>query len=1085
MIYDNYQNKIKRLSVYLSKIVKLLPLIIAVFAAIVVISVTLTATKGLMMGKFTCESEAVYGNMPDPKAKAFISKISYEYRSADGGEWTEEMPRVPGEYKIRAVSKTAFGKNRYSEEKSFTLLPKKINVSIANKEIVYGDRVTYSARLAFNDRIDCQSFIAEELPREELTYDSKSVPLRITPNASEIKIFDSNGNDVTGSYVIETSSADVSVLKRPITITVDDAEHVYDGKKFNYDVYELKEGSLKDGDSIVAVFNTYMTNVGSTQNTPKLTLINREGADVTRYYDITENFGSITVTKRLLIINTESATVEYNGDFQKFDSREIDASTPLPKGHGLKILSESNSFKDVGEYENLLSVRVIHQYGYDVTDNYVIMINPGTVKITPKKITLYTGSETFEYDGDPHSCPGIKRSEPKLPSGQYFGTVTSPDITNVGKITNNVKVSIIEGWSSQDVTSNYDIEYVYGTLEVTPRNITVTTKSKTFLYDGKIHQCEEFTIDRPIERHIARLKTNAPGVRFVKDGKVENAFEVIIGVDVYYVSEDKTRFKDLTSNYNIKYVYGNISVKVRPVTIKTASETWIYDGEMHSSPNYFIESYNGLAEGERISADWIALTDVGKSENIPQNFDIVGWTDDSESGEKYILTDNYDITWIYGIINVKYRPVTLRILDEQKVYDGMPLYPNTVVVDESSEYDIVKGHRLDCSPSGSQTNAGESESGISLIKITNRYNKSVLNNYAIKYIKGKLTVKEREITVVIGSAEKYYDRTPLTHSSYELSQDSPYQLVDGHKLYVDVVGSLTEIGECENIINEENTVISDTEKNNVTKNYLINYVKGTLKVKPYAIIYVTSVSDMKIYDGTPLKNPNYELLITDSEKMSEIGHVLTVDVFGSITDPGTTENSMTVSVIDDKGTDVSEFYVVMATEGTLEVKPVPKPDEDEGEGDESEGSAVAKIKTGKNGYIYLRMNSYGSYNGKGFNFAPTYAKLLPGGYSYNYLTTFALMKSGASFDTAELKDSSLYMLPYYAGLEGSYEIPRSDTDYIANIAEYSLIYYQITAQNGGYDHLKGNLGELEALKKNTGASFIPRIFLLMRKPKII
>ena len=60
MLYENYQKKIQKIATILSKVVKHLAIIIAVVSAILVISVTLLATKGLT-GAVKCESTVVYG----------------------------------------------------------------------------------------------------------------------------------------------------------------------------------------------------------------------------------------------------------------------------------------------------------------------------------------------------------------------------------------------------------------------------------------------------------------------------------------------------------------------------------------------------------------------------------------------------------------------------------------------------------------------------------------------------------------------------------------------------------------------------------------------------------------------------------------------------------------------------------------------------------------------------------------------------------------------------------------------------------------------------------------------------------------
>jgi hypothetical protein len=90
-----------------------------------------------------------------------------------------------------------------------------------------------------------------------------------------------------------------------------------------------------------------------------------------------------------------------------------------------------------------------------------------------------------------------------------------------------------------------------------------------------------------------------------------------------------------------------------------------------------------------------------------------------------------------------------------------------------------------------------------------------------------LTITKREITVTTGSANKPYDGEELTNSTYYISIG---MLGEGHTLHLDVLGTITEVGEVENTIDGESLSITDAYGNDVTYNYDVEIVLGTLKI---------------------------------------------------------------------------------------------------------------------------------------------------------------------------------------------------------------------------------------------------------------
>ena len=137
MRYENYRNKVLRVSEFLAKVVKHLALILAITGSIAAVVTLLLATIGLP-GGVACEKEVFYGDAYGWEAKAFLSDARVEYAPQDADGWTTEQPYLPGTYRVRAVGTSAFGEDRYGKESTFEILPCPLQVGIAETSLLFG-----------------------------------------------------------------------------------------------------------------------------------------------------------------------------------------------------------------------------------------------------------------------------------------------------------------------------------------------------------------------------------------------------------------------------------------------------------------------------------------------------------------------------------------------------------------------------------------------------------------------------------------------------------------------------------------------------------------------------------------------------------------------------------------------------------------------------------------------------------------------------------------------------------------------------------------------------------------------------------
>ena len=147
MQYDNYELKIKKVEKFFKAVFRNLPKIIACFAVVTVAVIALLATRGTITAQAEgYTAEIVYGDDLEYTAKAFLSKVEYEYSKQGSDDWSSEFPTQVGIYQVRAKAKATFG-YRYGNVETFAIQAKPIDVEIASKTVVYGDSPEVSAKL--------------------------------------------------------------------------------------------------------------------------------------------------------------------------------------------------------------------------------------------------------------------------------------------------------------------------------------------------------------------------------------------------------------------------------------------------------------------------------------------------------------------------------------------------------------------------------------------------------------------------------------------------------------------------------------------------------------------------------------------------------------------------------------------------------------------------------------------------------------------------------------------------------------------------------------------------------------------------
>lgn len=516
----------------------------------------------------------------------------------------------------------------------FTMVPRLLNISIHSAAYTYGE----SAMDAVKENTQIQGLApGDRIAEIEYTLIESEMG-NFTASVATLHIVNATGKDVAGYYAITTTGGDFSMLPRSITIGASDAEKVYDGNEWDKAAAELISGSLADGDILNIAFSTIPADAGIYELMPVYTIVNGQDEDVTAFYQITVRCGTLTVHRRTITVIADSAEKIYDGT-PLTGGWQITAGTAAPGQHIQVAVTGSQT--EAGISANTATCSVFDAYGNDVSANYTITLQMGTLQVSKRPLSVITDSAEKVYDGKLLIAPGWHVTGGETARNQTLsGTVTGSQKA-AGKSENTIVMSVVDV-AGNDVTANYEFTIEAGTLTVIPIVLKFETDSAEKVYDG--HNLEargcRLVEGSVLANHQLIFWTSK---QRLYAGSSENTLSVsILDENGNHVEKE---------GYEIEVNTGTLTVKTRPITFLSGSAEKLYDGKPLTCEKYTItEGTLALARGDavRVINFTGSQTRVGSSENTFSVRILDGWGND--------LTYCYDITYVYGILTVHENP---------------------------------------------------------------------------------------------------------------------------------------------------------------------------------------------------------------------------------------------------------------------------------------------------------------------------------------------------------------------------------------------------------------------------------------------
>ena len=701
-------------------------------------------------------------------------------------------------------------------------------------------------------------------------------------------------DDVTGNYKF-TDSVDgtLTVTPRVVVIESEGGRRVYNGQPLTNPTYKFTTGSFVDGEVSEVKTTGTITEVGSVDNTIVYTTTDKFDAN---NYDITLTPGKLEITpvtaEVVVTITENGGSAKYDGTEKTVTGYDAVSSNPLYTANDYRFSGDATiKGTDAGTYDMNLSPEDFTNTNGNFK-NVRFVINDGTLVISPRTLTITSGSDKKEYNGTPLTSSEIKVTGDGFVDGEGASYTFTGSQLDVGSSDNFFDYEL----NANTKAKNYEITKEYGDLTVTAvsTQIVITANSKTDVYSGQAVTDSGYTYIGKLAEGD-KLEVEVVGSQTDKSSS-DNV------VKSYKVTRDGV---DVTNNYTFGASQkGTLTVTPRPVTLTSGGGEKEYDGTPLTNSTVTVGG-SGFVAGEGATYNVTgSQTDKGSSKNW--------FTYTLTEGTK---AENYTITQEYGelVVTKNTSVINITAKSANKTYDGQAL---TETRYDFTQNILAEGDVLTAVVEGSQTDAGSSANVVKSYKVM-RGDVDVTDFYTFGEIEnGTLTVTERKVTLTSKSADKPYDGTPLTSPDVTVSDEG---FVDGEVSDIKAIGTITDKGSV------PNTITFTEGENFKASNYIIVRETGTLTITADAtevVVYISGNTGTEKYDGTEKTVTGYKVTSISSGLYKESDFAFTGNATVSATDARATSYPMglTAGNFENKNDNFSNVTFVV-TDGSLTIDP--------------------------------------------------------------------------------------------------------------------------------------------------------------------
>lgn len=687
-----------------------------------------------------------------------------------------------------------------------------------------------------------------------------------------------HGQDVTCLYNIDVEHGMVSIAKRHVTLTSADSVAFLpltssDGCLRQHKVTVSGEGFAAADQSQISYNYTGAICDGHAAIIPNTFTVNWGNVNPDNY-DVTYNYGTLTLVENgKLVVKALNMEKTYDGVTTIYGqtSYSIAAYTVLENvgGSGVNdtifyntpdnttlevngrtytvvvVLNGGSdiTMTDADTVDNVVtSVHVYEGTGtsHDITSSFTggVVMENGVLQINPIEITLTSYGDTWTYDAQLHSRPGVSMEGAFLPEDISVAPAASREETNAGTYPNTITYTTTAHFNAR----NYKVQKNEGNLVINQRPLYLKGVEKLVDVTGDWQETTEFTYGNLVAGHTAS------GISYLARGKEIGNYTGVFSGTLQVLDGSSN---DVTANYTPveQPSFLGIQSPEGEIKMKSATKSQMYDGTAITAQTYEVSfkgvRINPMSENNK----YFKLSTGDTLVIVPVNDGLTGLVDagdftndfdwDIKPAAHKVNYNEYSLE--KGTVTVTKRPVILTSNALTRTYDGTDIVSEGVTVsgngfvgEEGATY------TYESFAIGSRTNAGT---------YANKFYYTLKSgtkaaNYEIDTVYGKLIVTPAVLTVKADDKTRPYgDANAFTYTI------TGYQHGEDESVIIAGLDDVTYLCDGDQFANIGTYTITPVVDALVSQNYSFTTATGTLTVQKRQM-KVTANSITVPYDGT-------------------------------------------------------------------------------------------------------------------------------------------------------------------------------------------------------------------------------------------
>ena len=630
-----------------------------------------------------------------------------------------------------------------------------------------------------------------------------------------------NKNKNFANVVFEIVDGQLEITKRDVELISGSDEKVYDGTPLTKNHILIAGDQFVPGEGADYDVTGSQTNAGSSDNEFTYRLNSSTKAI---NYNIKTTPGTLKVTpvtdNVIVTITEHSGSAKYDGTEKTVTGYDVAIDNELYTENDFTF-SGNDVIKatDADIYNMELKPSDFNNISHNFA-SVTFKIVDGTLNISRRDVTLTSATDSKTYDGKPLTNDNVAVGGDGFAEGEGAVYNVTGSQTEAGFSNNTFSYELKDNTKPD----NYNITPFEGILTVSSSEdevvVTITGNKGTQKYDGTEKTVKGYTVSitSPLYKES---DFTFDGIALVKG----------TNADIYMMGLSEENFTNTNKNFakvTFHVIDGSLVIEKRNLVLTSASAQKVYNGTELTAKDVTV-SGDGFVKGEGASYDVTGTqTTVGDSENtftykLNENTNADNYTIETKNGSLLVTPVTDQVV------------VTLKENSGTEVYDGTEkTVTGYTVADISNKLYTDKDFTFTGNAEVKGTDAGTYDMELKAEDFQN-INPN-FTNVVFKVEDGALEITRRQVTFQADSGEKKYDGEELAVPTWKLEDGT---LADGQQEIAHVEGSQTLVGESENKITDlkifanaasQKAEGSETEAQDVTKNYSIILLAGLLKV---------------------------------------------------------------------------------------------------------------------------------------------------------------------------------------------------------------------------------------------------------------